>query len=743
MKIILGIIQHAALVSVLLMIFTRNYIKIKHSAESDFIKRIITNLTINLAIFTLINYMLSFIGIKTIHIYFGMIIVVISITVFNFFRVNLVEYFLRLNSNMKPTILIIGSVLLISIWQYLPTLTLLNSTASSLNMTSIGNNDIANYALAAKEYLNSGFNNSGRYPDVDFNSYARDLQHLTVHLIISFTSFVSNLPVWKIMNSVMIFTIALNAIALMKLFNSMSNKKSFLLAFLASSIALLNPLNSYVIQHYFLSQSLSLFILTLIILKAYEIFNKSRTNLIDKIEIVSIVILSIFSYPSILIPAILGVLLLNILNEKFLKKKEFKHIVQKYLALILVGALGIGLSFVYLPRALNILFLHATITSGWNLPAPNAIGIFFAPYYISNGINNSLTFLIWISLLILIIKVLYINFDAKRVNNFYLILICSIIFAFMIQVIIRGHGFGYYQNWKLLSYVLPVIIIFVIAETSKLNNKTIFFLLPFIMGGLNAPISLWKDGNEFGANLVISNDLSELRLIKEKFGIESLNVMIEPYYQTMAVGLVTDISKIYFSSPTYYPLNFDENSCSLIKSSDANYSNKIQINKSYSLISSKNLRCDVASADSIFMARDNVEYKLDDMNLKNRALLDRGWSYPEKWGTWSEGDFSRIRFKLPVGHRNVGTLIIKSTFFVTEKNDNSQMEVVLNGINLGNYYADKNRSLLEFEVNNLKEGNNTLDFKYSNIISPNELKISDDKRLIYLGISSFKIIEQR
>jgi hypothetical protein len=743
MKIIFGVFEHTILVSVLLTIFTQNYFRIRHSAESELLDRIIINITINLAMFTVTNYMLSFIGVKTRHIYLGMITLVAFLIAINSVRVISVVTWGRIKSRLIPIIFIIGPALFISIWQYIPTLTLLDSTASSLNMTSIGNNDIANYALAAKEYLNSGFTNSGRYPDVDFNSYSRDLQHLTVHLLTSFTSFVSNLPVWKIMNSVMIFTVALNAIVLVKLFKSISNKKNIWLPILAVSIALLNPLNSYVIHHYFLSQSLSLFILVLIIVKGYEIYNKSKLNFIDRVEITSITVLSIFSYPSILIPAILGVFVINIINEKFLKREGFKQIAQKYLAVIVFGFVGFVLSLAYLPRALNILFLHATITSGWELPAPNAIGIFFSPFYISNSVSESISKLIWFGLIIVIIMIISVNININIVNKFYLFLMSSIIFAFIIQVIVRGEGFGHYQNWKLLSYILPVIIIFISAEILKFTNKATLLLVPFLLAGLYAPTSLWKNGNEFGASSIISNDLIELISIKEKYGLESLNVMVGPFYQTMAVGLVTDINKIYFSSPTYYPISSDDDSCSLITNSNFQFPNRIQINESFSLISSKSLSCDVVSKENIFSVSDNVEYIFNDRNVKNQKLLDRGWSYPEKWGTWSEGDHSRIRFSLPVGHNPVGTLIIKSTFFVANEKEKSGIQIFLNGVDLGSISVTKNKNLLELEVNNLKEGDNILEFTYSNVKSPKELNISEDSRLILFGISSFKVTEGR
>lgn len=741
MKILIGIIQHIFIVSILLTILIQNFLRLKFSAESSLIDRIITNSTINLALFTASNYLLSFVGVKTKYIYITMITLIGILITINFLRTFQFLFREGLSSKFILMLSIFIPAICISIWEYLPTLTLLNSMASSLNMTSIGNNDIANYALTAREYLQTGFTNSERYPDVDFNSYSRDLQHLTVHLLISFTSFISNLAVWKIMNSVMIFTIALNTLVLIKLFRIISKNTKFVLSITTVSIALLNPLNSYVIHHYFLSQSLSLFILVLIIIKSYEIYTKNSLNLIDRIEITSLVILSIFSYPSILLPAIFGVLVINLINEKILKKQSLNTIFKKYRDVFIFGVLGFVISLAYIPRALNILFLHATIKSGWNLPAPNVIGILFSPFYISNGINEIISKLLWLGVLALVIGVIIINFKSSKVDKYFLLLFSSINIVYIAQVLIRGEGFGHYQNWKFLSYIFPLIIIFVIAELSKLNIKLSFLLIPFLIAGLLAPWSLWKDGNKFGTSSIVSKDLVDLQIIKSKYSIDSLNAMIDPFYQTMAVGLVTDINRIYFSSPTYYPLNSNDDSCSLVKNSDDRYSNKVRINESFSLISSKNLRCDVVKHNEIFKLRENTAYRFDNINLENRNILDRGWSYAESWGTWSEGDYSRIRFNLEEGIGTAGTLRIKSTFFAPNRDEIPQMQIILNGESLGSIFVIENKNTLEFEVKNLKLQDNILEFLYSNITSPKKLNISEDDRMIFYGISSFELIK--
>jgi len=739
MKILSGVIEHIILVSILLTIFTQNYFRIKYSSESELIDRIITNITINLAIFTVTNYMLSFIGLKTKHIYLGMTILIAFLIAVNCIRIIPVALDGRIRSRIIPIVFLIGPALSIPIWQYIPTLTLLDSTASSLNMTSIGNNDIANYALAAKEYLYSGFINSGRYPDLDFNSYARDLQHLTVHLLISFTSFVSNLPVWKIMNSVMIFTIALNAIVLIKMFKAISKNRKPLLPIIAVSISLLNPFNSYVIHHYFLSQSLSLLILSLIIIKGHEIYNKNHLKLVDGIEITSLMILSIFSYPSILIPAIFGVFVVNLINEKFFKKEGFKPIAQKYLTVIIFAFLGCILSIIYLPRAFNILYLHATIRSGWELPAPNAIGIFFSPFYISNSINSNISKLIWFGFLCATLGIFYLSMKAKRANMYFISLISTIIFVYILQVIIRGQGFGHYQNWKLLSYIMPIVVVIVLAEFCKVSNKGPLIMLPFLIGGIISPISLWKNGNDFGTLSIINKELIELQKVKDIYKIDGLNVMIGPYYQSMAVGLVTDVKKIYFSSPTYYPINSDKNLCSLVENSDDRFPNKVEINESYSLISSENLKCDVVNPDNLFKISENIKIVFDKSNIQNRQILDRGWSYPEVWGTWAIGQNSTMRFNLSQVSP-LGSFINFNIIWPFPKTVKySESTITLNGVIIGKLDSSSNNDAISLKVFNLKTMNNIITFTNLDPVSPKTLGISEDQRPLSIGITNFSV----
>jgi hypothetical protein len=160
------------------------------------------------------------------------------------------------------------------------------------------------------------------------------------------------------------------------------------------------------------------------------------------------------------------------------------------------------------------------------------------------------------------------------------------------------------------------------------------------------------------------------------------------------------------------------------------------------LISSENLNCDIVNIDDISKLQVNTEYVFDENNIENRKILDRGWSYPENWGTWSLGEKSRIRFNLSGLQGSKGKLVIKFNSFAPKENNEAKLKITLNGINLGKIPPIRNKNIFEMEVNNLNEVNNILEFSYSNIKTPKDLEISEDSRLIFLGITSILILNE-
>ena len=58
---------------------------------------------------------------------------------------------------------------LIGVWQFLPGIKLAISSGVGMNMVTLNNNDIAYYAGAATEFLESGFHSSGHIASVDPN----------------------------------------------------------------------------------------------------------------------------------------------------------------------------------------------------------------------------------------------------------------------------------------------------------------------------------------------------------------------------------------------------------------------------------------------------------------------------------------------------------------------------------------------------------------------------------------------
>jgi hypothetical protein len=152
--------------------------------------------------------------------------------------------------------------------------------------------------------------------------------------------------------------------------------------------------------------------------------------------------------------------------------------------------------------------------------------------------------------------------------------------------------------------------------------------------------------------------------------------------------------------------------------------------------------------DHYFIAKvldaDSIVYT-DSEHLDSDGYLIQGWSHPEKWGTWSQGEESVVGFHLndspPIGLDEFVLDLDLQAFVTPEKNQSFQLS--LNGLPLGEQtitWPARNRHLkLQVPANALREGLNTLAFHIDNPRSPKELGVSNDARPIAVGLRKLAI----
>jgi hypothetical protein len=125
--------------------------------------------------------------------------------------------------------------------------------------------------------------------------------------------------------------------------------------------------------------------------------------------------------------------------------------------------------------------------------------------------------------------------------------------------------------------------------------------------------------------------------------------------------------------------------------------------------------------------------------------LKSGWSLPESWGIWSEGNQSEISLMFEDSISGEIELFIEGFAFLHENHTLQEIDLYINNqfIKTLKYSLKKNGPMKRVKIpeNKLSRGVKRLDimFKLKNTKAPAELGISDDVRRLGLGLVSLRI----
>jgi hypothetical protein len=117
--------------------------------------------------------------------------------------------------------------------------------------------------------------------------------------------------------------------------------------------------------------------------------------------------------------------------------------------------------------------------------------------------------------------------------------------------------------------------------------------------------------------------------------------------------------------------------------------------------------------------------------------FNRGWGWPEAWGTWSDG--TNATMTLPLPSEEASTLQINANAFVGPKHPRQRITLWVNGISQGLIEVSKGEdNLISIALSEAvkKAGYVQVEFEFMNPVKPKDLGIGDDIRLVTLGIKS-------
>ncbi|CAG9260993.1 exported hypothetical protein [Paraburkholderia unamae] len=124
-------------------------------------------------------------------------------------------------------------------------------------------------------------------------------------------------------------------------------------------------------------------------------------------------------------------------------------------------------------------------------------------------------------------------------------------------------------------------------------------------------------------------------------------------------------------------------------------------------------------------------------------LSRTGWSNPERWGTWTDGDSASLYLTLPGRPASNMTLRVQGRGFVDARHPVQSVRVVVNGIAVGALaYAsqDAKTQTLTIPKRAFSGSNVEIDLIPANPAKPSEGGASQDTRRLGLGVASIELL---
>ena len=635
---------------------------------------------------------------------------------------------------MRMTKLLVTSAL-IGLWNFLPAFYVQFQSGASMGMITKGNNDIGYYVDAAAAYMRSGFVDDHHVAATGLNQMVRNSPYFSPDAFIAFIASAFHRQAWEVAMPAATIGLAFSALALGRLAQVMFPRLTINNSMVLGAIVIFTPIIAYISDQYFLGQIYAIAISVLITANMVDYFWKGQRSRRLLVESALLVILAIFAYPVFLVP-FLFVTLAIILSAQVLESRKF------YLPgfISYLGSLAIGgsMCFAYIPYALAMSKNLEKGTFGWPFPPLNPIAIFLTPQLIGFASPKYFTIISWLItlfILVFLLKKSEIEPRTKMRLLFYVMGMCVFVLTY-IQY--KGEGYGAYHSWKLISYVLPLVYIPILALII-LGHEHGRQIVSGLMGiTLFISISIWgltKDTVEY-----TSRDMQQLEYNPILQRVSNLNINLKPNFETMAAVGIIRHPTLHLNSQSYLNMSTDKSACTLVRLDDQRFSGAVPLNGTYGLLSGTNSDCDVAPV----LIELNQPLFLDSLHARQ---LWAGWSQPEKWGTWSNGRYAEIYSKLANWSGGTVKLELNTRAFLAQNHPKIHVELLANGLSLGTFSftmkqnGPKLSAIIPAKILTESQGRLKIGIVISDPASPLALGISQDSRLLGLGVSSIVFLQ--
>ena len=620
---------------------------------------------------------------------------------------------------------------LIGLWQFIPGVISTSSAGMKMNMVAIHNNDIAFYAGVASEFLKTGFNSDNHLASTDLNTSLGNGGYHSPFALMSFMASIFHLSVWQITTPAIGLVIAMSSLGLARLIGTFFQELSPMNCILIATGIMMTSFMSYIQINYFLGQVFALLVCTILIASVMDFTGNHMKTKIQYIEIFFLVILSIYTYPPLLLPFDLAILLFFALQLFRYRNFTSYREAYKYLAAFSLGLLFSSPNLISAYRQAKLI---SKADAGWPLPILDPLNMTIFPSRIGIATPTYLVVALWI---IVLGGILYsVNNEkltAKERENAFIFAILVPIMVVLI-ILFRKQGFHSYQSWKLISYIFPVSMaaaLPLLVLRSKHGEKVIL-----IFAGITSTtaMTLW------GGTLphFVNNDLVEVGQMQKVQSLKSLNISVDPFFETMAAAQIISRPRIFTNSISYYPLALDPDACTLVHFGDKNFPYVERLNATYGLASTMENKCS-ARPPGIKLGETLV------FNSQGITPNGAGWSTPEEWGTWTNGKSALLNLTLESAPKSSLALTLNSYAFLDPNLQTQDVTILANKVVIGriHFTNSSNSGIRQFKIPLAVILTNkeslSIEFVVAKPIAPSSLGSSGDIRELGMGLISIKL----
>jgi hypothetical protein len=457
-----------------------------------------------------------------------------------------------------------------------------------LGMSSSMNNDIASYAASTRAFITSGWNDFGMISGINLNEFVHYSSPFGSTGIMTLVSVAMNLKVYEITLPVILlalFMFLLGVTQLFTLLHSSVLKKYYLPTLIIVGNA---PILSYIFTNYFLNQVFGVGFSLYSICAVLNLCNNRVKSKIDFLQLALSISLGIYFYPTIFIPffgMVFGILTCFLIFQKS-QSLNFRT----YLQIGCASLIGILFASPYLDIAFGILKSQSSAIAGWPLVSLNPFAILLFPQLIGIEFSSILVFISWMGVTLGLQWIYQKSKSREKTREIFLIYLVTPVATVFIFALYSNLGIQDYKIWKLITFFLPIILTAILPIIFSSLKKGTAVATIFATITAMSPMTEWTMAQD--RSTILKRDLVELSSNQDLKNMQTLNVRLNNYFESMAVASVLAKQKLFMNSFTYWPQSNDPNACILIRN-DSKHTEVIvvRLNSTYSLVSPSSERC--------------------------------------------------------------------------------------------------------------------------------------------------------